>query len=52
MGKCKYWKHCKSYDKLGVTCNKDSGGFYGINRPGGCYRDLEQHVKDSVYYKK
>jgi hypothetical protein len=52
MGKCKFWKHCKLYRNPSDACNKAGGDAYGINRPGGCYVDLENNGKNSKYWKK
>ena len=50
--KCKFWKHCKSYEVDNDVCNKLKGWFYGFGRGGGCYRSLEEKGKDSSYYKE
>ena len=48
MGKCKFWKKCKLYDKESVTCNKNKGGYYpdGIGlRIAGCYIQMNKKEK-------
>lgn len=39
----------------GYGCVKDSGNAYGFGiefRPGGCYRNLEEKGKESIYWKQ
>jgi hypothetical protein len=53
--KCKFIKHCNHYSKDSYVCNKDSGNAYGFGiefRPGGCYRNLEEKGKESIYWKQ
>tara|TARA_Y100000310_G_scaffold274929_1_gene291256 strand:+ start:560 stop:847 length:288 start_codon:yes stop_codon:yes gene_type:complete len=41
-GKCKFVGRCDFYAEKSPTCNKTAGMYYGVNRPGGCYRDNEK----------
>jgi hypothetical protein len=50
--KCKFTKHCNCYRVDDDTCNKERGWFYGVGRGGGCYRSLEEHGKESTYFKE
>lgn len=52
MGKCKFWKHCTLYRDVSNACSKVGGDAYGIDRPGGCYRNLEEKGKKSQYWKE
>jgi len=41
--KCRYWKKCKYYDDISVTCNLNDGMFYAdATEPAGCYRRMEE----------
>lgn len=37
-GRCRFWKSCPGYSEKRVTCERDSGMFYGKNRHCGLYR--------------
>ncbi len=43
MGRCEFWKVCKLYSDVNITCNVEEGN-YGNGWPG-CYRELYKKKK-------
>jgi len=44
--RCKFWKTCKLYDKLSLTCNENAGMYYQDGtKPAGCYRKKSKEKK-------
>lgn len=40
--KCKFWKKCPWYNEESITCKKNAGMYYDMDRPAGCYRRMEE----------
>lgn len=45
IGRCKFSKECKWYDKKSVVCNRDGGIYYRGENYAGCYRTNERNKK-------
>lgn len=55
MGKCRFHKYCRIYDKESRVCNSDSQArnYYGIDEPCGCYHEMElEEEKRRIDYDK
>lgn len=42
--KCKYYEKCTLYNNQNMCCldDEESRNYYGIGRPCGCYRKMEE----------